>query len=72
MLTVFHCFLETKPKDPQSTGYDMGIKNNMRSMENLLELAGKEKPRGRPPAAEPRHKPGRHQVLSLWELYSIT
>ncbi|XP_030603756.1 E3 ubiquitin/ISG15 ligase TRIM25-like isoform X2 [Archocentrus centrarchus] len=48
---------KTKPKDPQSTGNDMGNRINAHSMENLLDLGWKEKPRGRPLAAEPKHKP---------------
>lgn len=57
-------FLEPKPKNPQTTGDGMGDKNTGRSMENLLEFGGK--PRGRTPAAEPKQKPGKHQIFAFY------
>lgn len=69
-ICTFNCintslvFLEPKPKNPQSTGDGMGDKNTGRSMENLLEFGGK--PRGRTPAAEPKQKPGKHQIFAFY------
>ncbi|KAM9363273.1 E3 ubiquitin/ISG15 ligase TRIM25-like [Symphorus nematophorus] len=45
---------EFSKKDPQSTEGNMGNKSQDRSMENLF---GKDRPRGRVPAAEPKEKP---------------
>ncbi|XP_018534032.1 E3 ubiquitin/ISG15 ligase TRIM25 isoform X1 [Lates calcarifer] len=44
-------------KPPQSTEDTVGNRNLARSMENLLEFGGKDKPRGCPPAAEPSQIP---------------
>lgn len=63
-ITTSLVFLEPKPKNPQTTGDGMGDKNTGRSMENLLEFGGK--PRGRTPAAEPKQKPGKHQIFAFY------
>lgn len=63
-ITTSLVFLEPKPKNPQSTGDGMGDKNTGHSMENPLEFGGK--PRGRTPAAEPKQKPGKHQIFAFY------
>lgn len=56
-------FLEPTKKGFQSTECNMGNKNQASSVENLLDLDGEDKPRGRSPSADPKEKPGRHHPL---------
>ncbi len=50
-------------KASQPTEGKMGNKDAAQSMENLLELGGKDKPAGC--TAESKEKPGRHNLLSI-------